>query len=328
MTPRGAAIQGGLALSGLLLAFATWQREPEREGGEVVMVEATKGDLQKVRFEDGVKWVELLRESGSLWLHTSARGAENGAQKAPERTVRASESGEKFFERFAPLRATRSLGVLPEDKLKEVGLGQPKKKLVVAARGDAHSFLVGDSPFGVSDPYVKDERGGTVYVLGGMLLSDLESAASRFVDRALHELEARDVDTITVSAGGKKRVFQATAGEGGLVFGKLMPVGGPDKPDEQAKLWHDKVWRLVVTEVLGRGEKPERGEPTIALRVDYARGGKDRGFVELGRLDPAPAPTTAVPDGGTPPPSPPPEIYARSERTASWVRVAQSADDA
>ena len=42
MNVRGAAVQSGLAALGLVVAYGTWQREPERAPGEVVVVDASK----------------------------------------------------------------------------------------------------------------------------------------------------------------------------------------------------------------------------------------------------------------------------------------------
>src|SRR5207248_2467609 len=59
------------------------------------------------------------------------------------------------------------------------------------------------------------------------------------------------------------------------------------KPDEMAKNWHDKLWRSMVTEVLGKGETPERGQPELSCKVEYTWHGKQKGFIEVGRLMPA-----------------------------------------
>src|SRR5207302_1149196 len=126
-----------------------------------------------------------------------------------------------------------------------------KKKLELTARGVKHSFAIGSSPFGVSDPYVKDEQDGRVYVLGGGVINDLESAGLRLVDRQLHVLKPGDYDAVTISAGGKSRTLQAPSSEN--QFAAKLVNAKTGKPDDMAKNWHDKVWRLMVTEVLGKG---------------------------------------------------------------------------
>jgi len=241
--------------------------------------------------------------------------------KAPERELRGNETAQKLlFERFAPLRATRALGALPADKLKELGLEAPKKKIEVTARGTKYTLLVGTSPYGASEPYVRDERDGKVYVLAGTVLGDLDGAAIRLVDRGLHAFKQNEFDAITVAAGAKKREFVQTNLQTPTGT-KLAAKASPDKADETAKNWHDKLWRLMVLDALGKGELPANGTPTVALRVDYARKGQARGFVELARLQPPP------PANATSTAPPPAELYARSERTAGWVKLAATADD-
>src|SRR5256714_11848336 len=212
MNVRGAAVQSSLAALGLVVAYTTWQREPERAPGEVTVVDVNKGDVQKIRFEGGDgKWVELERrkeardEEPRVWLKISA----DAAKKTPEREVAGNEGADRLWDKFAPLRATRALGALKADKLKELGLDAPKKKLELTARGVKHTFAVGASPFGVSDPYVKNVEDGRVYVLGGGVINDLESAGVRLVDRQLHVFKPGDYDAVTIPAGGKSRQLSA-----------------------------------------------------------------------------------------------------------------------
>src|SRR5215813_6537058 len=89
MKARGAAVQGTLALLGLAAAYATWQRPAEKAaGGEVVVLDLARNDLQRVRYEDGPKLIELeRREDGAergLWLHLVTREAagDDGAMGA------------------------------------------------------------------------------------------------------------------------------------------------------------------------------------------------------------------------------------------------------
>jgi hypothetical protein len=326
MRTRGAAIQGGLAALGLVAAYATWQREPERAPGEAVVFDLGKSDITKIRYEDGTKWVELEpkpagadEDAARVWLRVSAK-PDAKPQPIPERVLRGNDGAQRLVDKFAPLRATRALGTLEAAKLKEFGLAESKKKIEVTARGDKRVLVVGTSPFGVSDPYVKDERDGRVYVLGGGVLTDLDNAGVRLVDRALHTIKGQDFDALTVEAGGKKRELVQTSAETPLAA-KLASKKTPQKPDELAKNWHDKVWRLIVTEALGKDELPAGGAPQPALRIEYTLRGKTRGFLELGRVN-APAPAnTSMPPAATV------EIFGRSEHTAGWVKVPANAED-
>jgi hypothetical protein len=321
MNVRGAAVQSGLAALGLVVAYTTWQREPERAPGEVVVVDVNKSDVTSVRLDDGAgKTVELERrkdgrdEEPRVWLKLSA----DIKQKKPARELPGNEGADRLWDKFAPLRATRSLGTLKADKLKELGLDAPKKKLELTARGVKHTFAVGSSPFGVSDPYVKDEQDGRIYVLGGGVINDLESAGVRLVDRQLHAFKPGDYDTVTISAGGKSRTLQAPPSENQFAAKLVNAKSG--KPDDMAKNWHDKVWRTMVTEVLGKGEQPPGGTPEAACKIEYGWHGKPKGFVELAHVmaPPVASNVTAPPVG---------EPWARSERTASWDKLPGNAED-
>jgi len=332
MKARGAAIQGALAVIGLATAYATWQRAPETSPGEVVVLDAGKNDLAKIRYEDGEgKWVELEPGPGKegVWMRVSARGFEvvggkpSKTPQQPERFLRGSEAAERLFEHFAPLRATRALGALPADKLKEVGLEAPKKKIEVTARGGKTVYLIGTPPAGVSSPYVKDERDGRVYVLSGGVVSELESAPGWLVERRLHAFQPADFDGVTVTSGGKKRELVVT-GTPGTPGAKLASKATPDKADDLAKNWHEKVWRAAPTEVLGQKEVPKLGEPQVAVRVDYARKGKAAGWIEIASVSrPKPIDQSAA----TPPPGPTTEHYARTEHTAGWVKLPGNSDE-
>lgn len=325
MKAPGAALQGGLAALGLVAAYSTWQREPERKPGEVVIVDSSVGDVQKIRYEDNTssppKWVELERRKDSegprVWLKVSARPE----QKTPERELKGNDTAAKLFEKFAPLKATRALGVLAAEKLKEVGLDAPKKRIEVNARGQKQVFFIGASPFGVSDPYIRNEADGKVYVLGGNVAGDLDAAAIRLVDRQLHEWKTTEYDELKITAGGKSRELTQTTPEQPTTA-KLASKSG--KTDEQAKNWHDRIWRALVSDVLGKGEVPASGEPQIALRIDYRWHGKERGFIEIGRVTAKP-PEAQV--SSPTPVTPPAEIYARSESTAGWVKLNANTDD-
>ena len=321
MNVRGAVVQSGLAALGLVVAYTTWQREPERAPGEVVIIDVNKTDVQTVRLDDGNgKTVELTRqndpgaEEPRVWLKLSAEPK----LKKPEREVPGNEGAERLWAKFAPLRATRALGVVKADKLKELGLDKPKKKLEVTARGVKHTYDIGSSPYGVSDPYVKDEKDGNVYVLGGGVVTDLESAGVRLVDRQLHGFKPGDYDKVTITAGGKSRTLTAPQAENPFAA-KLLGKGG--KPDDMAKNWHDTIWRMMVTDVLGKGEQPTAGTPEVACKVEYDWRGKQKGFIELAHVTPAPvASNVSAPPGPT-------EAWARTERTASWDKLPGTAED-
>jgi hypothetical protein len=348
MKVQGTLVQGALALFGLGAAYATWQREPEKAAGEVVVLEATKADLSRIRYQDDKTWVEIARatvdgEAGATVKLSARDAATPGGPRQPERELRGSEAAVKLLASVTPLRATRALGVVEAAKLKEFGLapadptdaGAPppfkKRTVTLTVRGADHSYSVGTPP-GLFASYLRDDSDGRVYLLGGTLVSDLESASSRMVDRTLHAWKVGDYDALTVESYGAgpaathTRELVASAGENQF-SNKLAPRKTPDKPDETARNWHDKLFRLFPSELLGKGEKPAAGEPSIALKVTYTSKGKSKGFIELGKLTPpapAPAAESAAPASPAPATS---EIWARTEHTAGWVKLGYGADE-
>ncbi len=291
MRARGVVLQGVLAAVGLASAFFVWQREPEGAPGEVVLVDAPPQALERVRYEDPASRVELFREgSEGVWLRLGTR------------VLRANETAENLFARFAPLRASRSLGVLDAETLAEVGLKDSPRKLVVTLTSGEHAFTLASASIGWGQPYLRRETDGSVFLVGPWLLPDLENAGQRLVERALHAFEASAYDTLTVTQGGHSRTFLVRARAQRPA--ELVPQEAPDSPDELARKWHERVWLLAVspTDLLGRGEQPPGGEPQEVFRVEYRRG--DEG---LGHL------TVARGVGGA--------FYARTEHTAGWARL-------
>jgi hypothetical protein len=334
MTPRSVAIQGGLAFLALVAAYTTWQRAPELTDGEVFLIDVTKNDLEKDRFEDleGKSWSELGKAKDAEGTYVTLRlsGYDNSGLAMPsghpgipmkmaERLVRANENAGRLFERFSPMRASRALGVLDPGRLKELGLDESGKKfLEITARGIKRRFAVAPAPAGGSDPYVRDLQDNKVYIIARPMLSDMQSASSNLVERRLHGFRMEDLDRVAIDAGGKKRELVATRIED-LPGVRLAPAETPDKPDPTLKNWHDKIFALFPSDVLGKDEVPASGTPVVALRLDYSSRGRPLGFVEIAR-----GATSAV-STGTPTPAAATEVYARSEFTLGWIRLNKDA---
>jgi hypothetical protein len=315
-------VQGGLATVGLVLAYTTWQREPERAAGEVVIMEATRNEVERIHYDDGTRTADVERGRGgaepALWIKVGP-----GPQgKPPARTMRGNEAAEKLMNEFAPLRGARALGALDKAKLKELGFETSKKKIEVTARGQKRTFAVAGAGFGSS--YLKDERDGRVYVSAGTVVSDLDAASSRLVDRLLHEFKPQEFDQVTIVHGAKRREL-VTAQPTSPTVPRLSPKANPGKVDDRASNWHEKLWRLFPVDVLGKDELPAGGRPEVALRIEYGWKKQSKGWVELARIVPAP-PSAAMstPEAQAPKNA---ELYARSEHTVSWVKLPGSADD-
>ena len=334
MTFRQVVAQGGLALGALVLAYVTWQRSPELAPDEVFVVDIGKGDLVSVRFDDQEKstWVELGRSSDEAGAFISVRlgpqeqpapgkppkagakadtntEAKTEPPKTPERLVRGSDAAEKLFAILAPLRANRGLGILSAEKLKDLGLEGAKKRITLVLRQGKRSFAIVSAPTGGSDPYLRDEQSGQVYLVARSLLSDFQTAASLLVERHAHSFRLEEADRIAVSQGATRREFLVSRGEQGV---RLAPASSPDKPDSAFKTWHDRVFTLWPVEVLGKDEVPAQGAPQVELRVEYSLRGRRLGFIEIGKA--ADFVTTSEDSK--------PTLFARSERTLGWFKLA------
>ncbi|MCP3064122.1 hypothetical protein LXT21_35655 [Myxococcus sp. K38C18041901] len=339
MKARDLALQGALAAVALVAAYLVWQRAPAGAPGDVTVVELPARALDKVRYEDEARYVELYRdaqERDALWVRLGFKpakplppveGAADGgasvdggvalaqgaadagtqpsaAQTPPPRDMRANEVAQKLYPRFAPLRATRALGVLDEKKLEEVGLTGSQRKLTLTLGGKAESFTLASMTGGWGTPYLRRDSDGQVFLLGPALLPDLENAMTRLVDRRMHVFDLGEFDSVVISSGGSSRAFVASGKAPNPVT--LAPEESPDKPDEFTRNWHDRVWRLVPLDLLGRDEQPAGGEPKEAFRVEYRRGGKPVGELTVARAT----------DG----------FYARTEHTPGWVRLHAGVD--
>jgi hypothetical protein len=325
VTHRQVAVQATLALAGLCAAYFTWQRGAELAPGEVFVIDSSKNELSLVRFDDQEKstWVELARtsdENGSLTsVRLSAEEKPAAAKdpkakdqkpiKTPERLLRGSEAAEKLFASFAPLRASRGLGVLDPARLKELGLDAPKKHITVSLRNGKRTFAIAPAPPGGSEPYLRDEASGQVYVVSRSLLSDFQGAASLLVERRLHGFKVEEADRASIQRGGKKKEFVISHGEDGV---HLSPASTPDKPDSTAKTWHDRAFALWPVEVLGKDESPEAGAPQVELRIDYSARGRRLGFVEIGKVSALSSSNDGAKD----------TLFARSEHTMGWFKLA------
>ncbi|CAM4435691.1 hypothetical protein [Corallococcus exiguus] len=375
MKARDVAVQGVLAGVALVAAFFVWQREPSRAQGEVTVEDAQVSALDRIRYDEESRFVELFRDPqdrDTVWVRLGNKPAKPGAEAGvasdagsaaldagalahvtsdagpqvgansptsagntgalavatdagvapranavanasadagtpaspapvpPPRELRGNDVALKLFSRFAPLRAQRDLGVLDDKKLDEIGLAKTERGLTLTLDGTPKTFRLATPASGWGAPYLQRTTDGHVFLLGPGLLPDLEAAASRLVDRRLHTFDVDGFDHIVISTGTTSRAFVASGKSPGAV--QLSPVDAPGTPDDFARNWHDRLWRLTPVELLGRGEAPPGPAPTPAFRVEYQRGGKPVGELSMAK----------TPDGSW---------YARTEFTAGWTRM-------
>ena len=329
MTGRSAALQGGLAVAGLLAAHLTWQREPERAPGEVTIIDASKADVARVRYEDddNILGLERRSEGGEpgIQLHVETKAkpvpAKAGATSpppapaSPARELRGNADALKLADRFAPFVAPRAFGVIEGPKLKELGLDAPTRHLELVVRGDTHKYDVGMAANAQNgEAFLRDTRDGRVYLMPRQLLTDL-SSARRLVDARLHAFETKDFDHLTLSVNGKRREYVHLGRENASLDG-YAPAKTPDKRDQTVKNWADALWRAFPMEVLGKGEEPKGGTFKTVFRVEYTEKGKPVGWTEIGRLETETASGTGAAAGDVAE-----NIFARTEHSIGWSKL-------
>ncbi len=334
MKARSAALQGGLALAGLVAAYTTWQRPKDSVKSEsVVVVDATKNSLERVRYEDGVRSVSVEKKDRLMvtlaWLPGKRpvfdagvalvevdAGVDGGtvlasakpAEPTPDRTVFANDRADTLWTKLTPFEGSRALGTLSKEKLDEVGLTNSERKLELQVAGVSRRFTISRPVSGLIGNYAQDEKSGEVFLISSSLFNELDPSSQLLVDRRLHVFKPTEFDAFTIKFGEKSAAFVSTGADIPQTA-KVARAATPDKAEELAKNWHDKIWnRLIVTEVLSKDEVPKQGAPVMQLRLDYALKGQPKGWLELG-LDPT---------GGT---------WARSENTPSWVSVHQGSEE-
>jgi hypothetical protein len=328
MTFRQVVTQGALALAALVAAYFTWQRSPELAPDEIVLVDAAKNDLVSARFDDQEKntWVELSRSADNagpfINVHLGPqeqpipgkgdkgdKGDKDAApKKTPERLLRGNDAADKLFASLAPLRGTRSLGILSPDKLKDLGIDAAKRRLTLVLRNGKRTFSITAAPAGGSEPYLRDEQSGQVSLVARSILSDFQAAASVLTERRVHAFKLDEADRLTVTLGTVHRSYVVSHGENGVV---LAPVTSPSKADSAFKTWHDRAFSAWPMEVLGKDEVPAEGAPQVELRIDYSARGRRLGFLELAK-------GAAVASNSE---SAKASLFARSEHTLGWLKL-------
>jgi hypothetical protein len=329
VTGKSVALQGGLAAVGLIAAFVTWQRDPERAPGEAIVIDAPKNDVSRIRFEDdenfNILGLERRREGGEdvVWLHLEEKARPKQPEKpgdpappptppsTPPRDVRGNADAVRLADRFAPLVSPRAFGVLDKAKLPELGLDEPKRHLEVVVRGETRKYDIGIAMHAQNgEAFLRDARDQRIYLMPRGLLGELGNG-KRLVDPRLHTFDSKEFDRVVVSAGGKKRELVHVGRENFSTEG-YASAKTPDKRDQMAKNWHDSLWRTFPMEVLGKDELPKGGKLKTGLRVEYFEKGKSVGWLEVARLES---------DGSSSSNDANDLLYARSEHTVGWTHL-------
>jgi hypothetical protein len=74
------------------------------------------------------------------------------------------------------------------------------------------------------------------------------------VERKPHAFRIEEADRLRITLGNVQREFLVIRNESAV---QLAPASSKDKPDPALKTWHDKVFSLWPSDVLGQGELPD-----------------------------------------------------------------------
>ncbi len=324
MVARSIAMHAGLLVISAGLAVNAWLKEdaPE-EAHEAQLWGGESEQIQRIEFDADKRKLTLEAkqdEAGRYWIGDVDKVKSSPASEDPhsphsEDKEPAKDEGPQEREQvrfigvtevnelaagLMPLRAKRSLGVLPDERLEEFGFDKEHPAtLKVHFSGGVHELLVGGKTPGGSDTYVR-QPDGAAFVLGGNLSGDLNSAESRLVQRGLHSWEEDEAGKAVVISGESSRELTRLEGK----RSNWAVEADPTKKDETATNWMSKFERLRISHY---DEKPAP-DPQVFVKVQYADAkGKAIGFVELAAVTPAGQDK--------------PVYYARSELSRWWGSV-------
>jgi hypothetical protein len=313
----------------VLLAVASvgsiyvWTRDKKEPAvsSEATIWSGRPSDVGRVTFESKTKRVSLESKTdgrGRYFIGTAESRTITGQGDAaappppPPKTSTFVSVGpaSKLAEALAPLRALRDVGKIGDDRAAEFGLKEPDGTVRVVLAGTERKLTLGEHTPGGGDRYVKDEVSGTVYVVSGEVLRDLESGESALAERELHELKDEDIQSLTIAAHGKSRTVLRRGLEAKRIW---ADPSDPEKADETATNWIAKVDRLKPNEYLAT----QPSSPEIVVRVEYKAKGAEGVFVEVAKV-PGAAPETSTPNAVTPAKW---DYLVRTERTRWWAKT-------
>jgi len=314
MNTRSVLAHAILAVGGLTLAYLVWTDDaPQREVDEVELVGCDPDSVTAARLslDDKDVSLEISRDGGALFARATVVRHREDADDETKRFVASSEQVSEWLEQVAPLRARRTLGVLDEEQLAEIGLAEEPGSFSLTCGGTTHTYQVGGRAYGSGDRYVRSESGGAVHLLGVDRLQGLESAEFRMMERRLHTFEWTEAERLRVQAWGQTReLLQRNRLD--EQNAQWVDARDPDRRNEAFGNWLSAYPRMRVQTYLDPDaepgsdlDEPAEAEPSIQLTIAGPDG--ELGRMELRRVDQVPL-----------------AYYVRTETTRDWVRVPSS----
>lgn len=231
---------------------------------------------------------------------------------APVEFLADAKKFQSVVDRLTPLRAVRSLGTMPADKVEVFGFDDIGTFLRIECGGKKLELGVGARTYGTGHRYAKRMDDEQAYLVDGRLLMDLQSARVKFMQTEPHAFGPTEVDAARVQARGlEKRLLLRNRKSKDASW---VDAAEPDRRNELYGNWFQRLSRLKVKRYLEDGAQPgsdlqgEVSAPEPVLTVDYELEGKPKGKLELVRVE----------AGGET------FYYARTETTRRWTSMYDS----
>ncbi len=279
-----------LLVAGALAASLAWSKEKTPLTAQETNVTVWGGrptDVQRIAYDSPGKKIVLeaqQEKKGERWfLGTAERpnlqGPSGDVNSAPKMSIvfASVTQANKLAESFAPLKAVRSLGKVPQSREAEFGFEKRESTVTLTIAGKERKLVIGATAPGGSDSYVIDPATNEAYVVKADVLRDLESGdATRLMEREQHDFKDVELTSARIIAGGKTRKL-VRGGQEGKKF--WADPGDKDKADETAGNWLQKIEHLRVSEYAA---KPPEGRAEV-VRIEYEAGSGNIGFFELAK---------------------------------------------
>lgn len=250
----------GLLLCGSLYgAYHVWTSPAEGDLGENVVVLAGAADeLERVHYSSDKLDLTIDMKSDELgrygWVRAEPKSAEEvepepdnpHAPPQDDGTVaefKAGKSGMTSLEGLMPFRAKRQLEGITDDKLAELGLGEPDATLeIVRAGREPVAYEIGGNVYGGANVYVREVATGKVYVVDAKVIRPLQSGKQSLPERELVGVETKLIAAMSIRGGEASAEFeQHNPDDAEAVY---WSTTGSASKNEAAAAWIDKALRM------------------------------------------------------------------------------------
>ncbi len=160
---------------------------------------------------------------------------------------------------------------MPQDRLADYGLDEPKATLVIVRKGrPERTFEVGGETYGTRDKYVRDAESGKIYLVDDQVLRPLQYARTRLPERNLLPVEPEEIVKLTIQGPAGSLELEHRNREDKKA--EAWVRAGTDTADDAAETWLEKVFRLKSTGYVQPDETPTGLETAFSLAVEDADG--------------------------------------------------------